>query len=68
MTVYTPKWDLGTIPEKPFNSEVGRRRRAKGNRVTREVLLPCKHCGQTLNARQRRIKCIHCGRTQNVSA
>lgn len=64
MSIYRPSWDLTTIPDEPFESEAGRRRRAKGPRVTRQKLEPCIHCGESLNARQRRGKCIKCGLPQ----
>jgi ribosomal protein S27AE len=60
---YSPDWDLSTIPESELNSEVGRRRRAKGPSVTNVNLKPCAKCGESLNATQRRKACSSCGYT-----
>lgn len=57
---YKPTWDLSTIPAAEWNSENGRRQRAKGPPVTRENIQPCVSCGRNLNATQRRKPCPEC--------
>ncbi len=65
MTVYTPDWDLKTIPDDKFASERGRRNRARqGTRSLRIILEPCIHCAEPLGVRQRRGACPMCGKRQ----
>lgn len=64
MTIYTPEWDLSTIPTKQFESEAGRRRHLKGPRAPNLKLEPCIHCQALLSARQRRRACVACGKRQ----
>lgn len=61
---YHQGWDLSTIPANVWASEQGKRSRAKAPRATNVKLEPCKHCGEPLNARERRRSCKHCGRSQ----
>ncbi len=60
---YSPDWDLATIPEPEWNSENGRRQRAKAPAATNIKLKPCAKCGEPLNATQRRKPCPNCGYT-----
>lgn len=62
MSNYQPHWDLSTIPEPEWNSEHGRRNRAKGPAVTSQKFKPCSGCGNLLNATQARKPCLYCGR------
>lgn len=59
---YSIHWDLSTIPEDVFKSEIGRRTRPQTPNLKLE---PCIHCGTALNARQRRRACISCGKRQS---
>ena len=61
MQSYKPTWDLTTIPDEKWNSEHGRRQRAKAPAVTNVKLKPCASCGTMLNATQRRKPCPGCG-------
>ncbi len=60
MSNYQTHWDLSTIPEREWNSENGRRQRAKAPAVTYQNLKPCTSCGQPLNSTQRRKPCPNC--------
>lgn len=66
---YRETWDLSTIPDKEFRSEIGRRtsvlRGIAFPRGTNVKLKPCKHCGELLTARERRKVCKHCGERQS---
>lgn len=57
-------WDLSTIPDEVWASEQGKRSRAKAPRATNVKLEPCKYCGESLTARERRRACKTCGRSQ----
>lgn len=63
---YQAAWDLSTIPDEQFASEHGRRRRSKGPRAPNLKLEPCKHCGEPLSARQRRLPCVKCDKRQRA--
>jgi hypothetical protein len=67
VTDYTPGWDLSTIPDPAFNSEIGRRRGARGA-ARPKVLRPCQSCGLLLGARERRGVCPGCGTRQTKTA
>lgn len=51
--IYTPAWDLTTIPDAPLYSELGRRRAIAGG-GRRKTLRPCPDCGAMLGAREMR--------------
>ena len=68
MSNYQPHWDLSTIPDPEWNSENGRRNRARGPAATNVNIQPCSQCGRPLNATQRRKPCPACGHVHPRSA
>lgn len=58
---YKPSWELDTIPDDKWASELGRRQRSKGPRATYVNLKPCEQCGRELTATERRKPCPQCG-------
>jgi hypothetical protein len=64
MSDWKPSWNITSIPDPLFQSEVGRRRREKGGNFTPrppKLKLCANGCGTELNATQRRSACPGCG-------